>query len=175
MCERRGYHLGGINNRWRLQPRADRIEQSRIRSGAGHPTPWHCSQQLTAIQHSSPTLTVYTTLDLLYSTTCSILRPPVRRIPKRPQQHRDMKMLPLLLLPNHKLDLHLREKRLNAPIPKVPFRIKCQAVVLISIFVEHVLKTRCGEGRTGLPACYATIAVCCGAELQRGVGAGQGV
>jgi hypothetical protein len=64
------------------------------------------------------------------------LRPPVRRIPKRPQQHWDMKMLSLLLLPHNKLDFHLRKKGLDISCAKVFFRVECEAVFLVPRFVK---------------------------------------
>jgi hypothetical protein len=66
----------------------------------------------------------------------SPLRPPIRAIPKPPNQHRHMKMLPLLRLPHHKLDLNLREKRLHPAALEVFLRIERQTPALVARLVE---------------------------------------
>lgn len=99
--------------------------------------------------------------------------PPIRRIPKRPQQHRHMIMLALRLLPNQKLDLYLREKRLNPPLPKVALGIKCQTVLLVSLLHEDFFETRGGEGRGRCPGGYAAVGICEAGEFGR-VGGGIG-
>jgi len=84
-------------------------------------------------------------------------------------------MLALRLLPHQKLDLHLREKRLNPPLPKEALSIKCQTVLLITLLREHFFQTRGGEGRGWCPGGYAAIAVCEAGEFGGRGGARGGV
>jgi hypothetical protein len=98
------------------------------------------------------------------------LRPPIRRIPKRPQQHRYMIMLPFPLPPHHKLNLHLRKERLDPPLPKICLRIKRQTPPLVPVLVKQGLELDWrGEGGAGAgrPGCYAPIGIGCRGESYR--------
>ena len=83
-------------------------------------------------------------------------------------------MLTLLTLPNYKLDLHLREKRLDPLVPKILFRIKTQAIRLIALLMEHLPQPLTGKRACGRPSRYATIGVRCGGEFERRAARGRG-
>lgn len=73
-----------------------------------------------------------------------------------------MIMLALGLPPNHKLDLYLWEKRLNAPRAKILLRVKRQTVLLIALcmeqFLQRLRRRERGRGRGG-PGCDAAVGV----------------
>lgn len=105
----------------------------------------------------------------------TILRPPISTIPKPPHKHRHMKMLPALPLPlpHHKLDFHLRKKRLCPFLLEISFRIKRQTPPLVARRVGEDVGKR-GGGREGCagrggPGCDAAVGVGVGCE---GVGRG---
>ena len=61
-----------------------------------------------------------------------------------------MLLLSPSILPHHKLDLDLREKRLDPLLPKVILRIERQAVLLVPVLLEQRLEVRGrGEGCGG--------------------------
>lgn len=58
-----------------------------------------------------------------------------------------MKMLALLRLPDHKLHHDLWEKSLHSSAPKIRFRVKREAVLLVPLFVEYFGQRLAREGR----------------------------
>ena len=72
-----------------------------------------------------------------YPPRAECLRPSIRRVPKRPQQDRYMVMFPFCLVPHKKLHLHLRKKRLDAPLSKILLRIERQAILVVALPLKH--------------------------------------